>query len=27
MIHGLHKIHTRIYSIIDVKTWNTDKNT
>ena len=24
---GLHKIHTRIYSIIDVKTWNTDKNT
>ena len=24
---GLFKIHTRIYSIIDVKTWNTDKNT
>ena len=23
---GLHKIHTRIYSIIDVKTWNIDKN-
>ena len=22
---GLFKIHTRIYSIIDVKTWNTDK--
>ena len=24
---GLFKIHTRIYSIIDVKTWNSDKNT
>jgi len=23
---GLFKIRTRIYSIIDVKTWNTDKN-
>ncbi len=23
---GLFKINTRIYSIIDVKTWNTDKN-